>query len=92
MAAVTSYAEPSSLGTCYDRFARCSLFYKVCFLGFFFFRNWKQGSRSKIWYILLELLHVDLNVLNRDEGDSFVHHSVASLRALIKSFREQVSP
>lgn len=58
----------------------------------FFFRNWKQGSRSKIWYILLELLRVDLNVLNRDEGDSFVHHSVASLRALIKSFREQVSP
>lgn len=91
MAAVTSYAEPSSLGTCYDRFARCSLFYKVCFWGFFF-RNWKEGSRSKIWYILLELLRVDLNVLNRDEGDSFVHHSVASLRALIKSFREQVSP
>lgn len=58
-----------------------------------FFRNCKQGNRteSKISYILSELLPVDLNVLNSDEGGSFVHHSVASLRALIKSFREQVS-
>lgn len=30
-------------------------------------------------------------MLNSDEGSSFVHHSVASLRALIKSFMEQVS-
>lgn len=67
--------------------------YFIRFLFFFFFRNCKQGSRteSKIWYILSELLRVDLNVLNSNEGDSFVRHAVASLRALIKSFREQDS-
>lgn len=44
---VTLYPEPSSLGTCYDKFARCSLFSV-------FFRSYKQRSRTefKIWYIL----------------------------------------
>lgn len=53
VAAVTLYAESSSLGACYDRFARCSLFSRFCFLFLCFLiasREVELNLRSSIFY------------------------------------------
>lgn len=65
---------------------------KVFFIFWLFLEITSSGVELSLRSgILSERLSIDLNALSNSEVGTCVHHSVASLRAFVESFREQVS-